>query len=96
MTDSAAPWTQVVLVIMSVGAVISPILFGYTLWKMSQVFLSKEVFDDFKKVAEAQRHVINGQLQSIQSSMIELLRKGDVLEAIMKERRTPTASPVQN
>jgi hypothetical protein len=85
-----------VLVIMSSGAVISPILFGYTLWKMSQVFLSKEVFDDFKKEAEIQRHVVTGQLQSIQSSMIELLRKGDVLEAIMKERRVAVPPETKN
>jgi hypothetical protein len=94
MSESAS-WTQVVLVIMSTGAVISPILFGYCLWRMSQVFLSKEVFDDFKKMAEAQRNVVTGQLQSIQASMIELLRKGDVLEAIMKERRAP-APDVKN
>lgn len=75
-----------VLVVLSVGGMFSPVLFGYTLWKMSQVFVSRLEFGEYKKMADERRGEINTQLSTIQLNVIELLRRSAAMEAILQER----------
>lgn len=66
---------QVIAIILSVGATISPIIFGYMFWRMSQVFVSKAELKDLEKDFE-EKHTENKEwMKSLNNNVIELLQR---------------------
>lgn len=51
MTDTL----NIVVVISSVGTLIGPIIFGFVIFKMLAIFVSKQQFEDYKVLAETER-----------------------------------------
>ncbi len=66
---------NLITLILSIGSVISPILFGYLIWKMSQIFVSKEEFTNYKQSVAKEQDVINERLKKIEENTIELLQR---------------------
>jgi len=63
----------VVTVILSIAALIGPVIFGFVLWKMQAVFVSKETFADYKNRAEEERREMKTALISISKSNNDIL-----------------------
>lgn len=68
-------WIPVVMVVLSVSTIVVPIMFGFTLWKLSSIFVTKEQFMDFKANAEERREEMIRRLDNIDHNILELLRK---------------------
>jgi hypothetical protein len=46
---------HIVTIILSVATTVFPVLFGFLLWKLSRIFISRTEFEDYKKEAETYR-----------------------------------------
>lgn len=66
---------EAVTIILAIGSVASPIIYGYVLWKMSEVFVSKTEFQDFKTTVEKKENATGETLKEINKNMIELLQR---------------------
>jgi len=40
--------TQAITLILSIGTIVLPVIFGFVVWKMSQIFVSKEDWNSWK------------------------------------------------
>lgn len=65
----------VVSVILAAGSILSPLIFGFVLWKMSQIFVSKQEFGDFKKQIEDKDDDTKDTMDRINENMLELLQR---------------------
>jgi len=71
---------EIVTIVLSVGSITFPILFGFIIWKMMKIFVTRESFDDYKKLADTQR-------AALVDSNIRIEKKLDLLvEAQMNGR----------
>ena len=68
-------YMQVVTTVLAVGSVIAPILFGFVLWKMSTVFVSRESFEDFKRTRTQEQLEVREKLGNIENDIRELLQR---------------------
>ena len=66
---------KIVSLILSIGSVVSPVLFGFILWKMSQVFVSKTEFNEYKSGNTRELEKIEESLGDIARSTQELLQR---------------------
>lgn len=66
----------IVTTVLAIGTVIGPIIFGYVLWRMSKVFVSREQFDDFRKDREKHNESLDRRLGRIEDDIKELIAKG--------------------
>lgn len=66
---------ELVTVILSLGSVVVPVLFGYVLWRMSQVFVTKPEFIVFQKSLSDQKMAIDHRLESMEADLKELLQR---------------------
>ncbi len=64
-----------VLSMLAVATAVSPIIFGFALWKMSQHFVTKEQFQDWKIQTEIERADLRGRLAQIEKNTLELLQR---------------------
>ena len=64
-----------VMAILAVGSAAAPIIFGFALWRMSQVFVSKESFDEFKRITHDERQDLRRRLDAIEHNTLELLQR---------------------
>jgi hypothetical protein len=58
---------KTVTIILSIGTVVGPVLFGYVIFNMSKVFASKASFEEFKAETRAS-------LATIQDDVKEIMR----------------------
>jgi hypothetical protein len=65
----------VITVILSIGTIIAPVIFGFAMWKMTRVFVTKETFIDYKEHAEKEREKMQKSLDKIDSNVSELLQR---------------------
>lgn len=65
----------VVSVILAAGSILSPLIFGFVLWKMSQIFVSKEEFGSFKMAVDKKDEDTKKTMENINNNMIELLQR---------------------
>lgn len=68
-TDTTRGAMDFVMTILAIGTTIAPIIFGFALWKMSQVFVSKEQFNDWKEQSELERGDVRKRLTEIETAM---------------------------
>lgn len=61
--------------ILAVGSVLSPLVFGYVMWRMSQIFVSKSEFNELKLDIERRESEINNSLTRINDNITELLQR---------------------
>jgi hypothetical protein len=66
---------QLISLVLSIGTVVSPVLFGFTLWKMSQYFVNKASFDDHRRQMEVERATIMERVGRIDANVIDLLQR---------------------
>ena len=64
-----------VISVLAVGSVIGPVIFGFVLWKMSQVFVTQERFAVLEKRIELERVDTNVRLKEIDAKLVELLQR---------------------
>jgi biopolymer transport protein ExbB/TolQ len=74
-TTTTGEWMPAVTLVLSLAALIGPLVFGFAVWKMSQIFVSKESFEDFKHSSTNERGELRKQLQELSRDMIELLER---------------------
>lgn len=66
---------SMVTILLSVGTIVTPVIFGFAMWKMTQVFVTKEQFTEYKAQAERERHEMYRQLERIENNITELLQR---------------------
>lgn len=74
-SNQASVAINAVSLILAVGSVVSPIIFGFVLWKMSQIFVSKQEFNDFKQAVNLKDADTKGTMEKINDNMVELLQR---------------------
>lgn len=62
-----------ITLVLAIAALLGPIVFGFAVWKMSQIFVSKEKFTDYSTVAERDRANMQSQLSQIGNKVDMLL-----------------------
>lgn len=60
------------LTILSIGAIIVPVMAGFFIYKLTQIFITRQQFDDYQKLAESERTAIKERL-----SMVEHRRRNE-------------------
>ena len=70
---------KTISVVLAIGSVLSPILFGFILWKVSQVFVSKTSFEEYKAQTSRDFGRIEVSLNEITHSTTELLQRTAML-----------------
>lgn len=66
---------QLIMVILSVGATACPIFFGFVLWRMSQVFVTRNEMAELKDQLANERKEMSRKLDHINDTMTELLQR---------------------
>lgn len=66
---------SMVTILLSFGTIVTPVIFGFAMWKMTQVFVTKEQFNDYKVQSERERHEMYRQLERIEMNVSELLQR---------------------
>lgn len=61
--------------ILAIGSILSPVIFGFVLWKISQIFVSKTEFSDFKRGIEAEKKETKENMKQVNDNLIELLQR---------------------
>lgn len=61
--------------ILSIGTIIMPIVFGFGMWKMSQIFVSKEDFLDFKSQQLLKENDIKKSIEKLSDKIDRLLER---------------------
>ena len=64
-----------VLAILAIGTATGPIIFGFALWRMAQVFVTKEQFLEFKTQSHQEREELKRKVEHIDSCMVILLQR---------------------
>ena len=59
---------------LAVSSAVMPILFGFVLWKFSQVFVTKDYFDEFRDQTYEDRKEIKERLTHIERLLTEAKR----------------------
>ncbi len=58
-----------VMVILSIGTIVGPIIFGWILVRMTAVFVTKQQFEDYKVLAQTERQFAHESLQRIENKL---------------------------
>jgi hypothetical protein len=73
---------KVVSIVLSLGSLVFPVLFGFVVWKMSQIFATKVELADHKQAMEELKHrladneeKLSRQLDHINTQLVELLQR---------------------
>lgn len=64
-----------VTVILAIAAAVFPILFGFLLWKLSQIFVTDREFREYKSQIANERIELQLKLTQIDKNLIELLER---------------------
>lgn len=64
-----------VLVILALGSAVGPMLFGFTIWKMMAVFVTKQQFEDYKKLAQVEREFMKESQGRIERKVDRILEQ---------------------
>lgn len=68
-------YLSLLTLILGVGTAISPVVFGYILWRMSREFVTKEQFEEFKRDRHEAAVELNDRLKSMEADIKTLLRR---------------------
>ena len=68
-------YVPVVTTVLAIGTALGPVMFGFTLWKMSQIFVTKSQFDEYKSQAHEERIEMRNRLLAIENNTSELLQR---------------------
>jgi len=66
---------QTVTLVLAMTVAIGPILFGYIVWKMFQLFPTRKEFDEYRDRAELERQENREQLLSMEKQIIGVMVK---------------------
>ena len=66
---------HIVTMILALGTVIGPLFFGYLVFKLTQIFVTKTEFMEYKVRADGDRREMNEQLSRIGIDVTELLQR---------------------
>lgn len=72
-----------ITVILAIGAVVGPILFGFILWKMSNIFVTGREFDQYKSSSANDRSEMRRTLITIETNMAVVMTGIARLEGAM-------------
>lgn len=75
-----------ITVILAIAAALWPVIFGAALWKLSQVFVSKEKFDTYAATAENERHDMKAQMSEMSKDVKLLLQRTAAFNHDKEER----------
>ena len=64
-----------ITVILALGAAVWPVLYGFSIWQFGKVFLSKETFEEYKRVAGNERLDMKNQITDIGGDVKILLQR---------------------
>jgi len=63
-----------VTMFLAVACAVTPVLFGFALWKMREFFVSKELYNADKSNADLQRAEMAKKLERIDDNVMEMLK----------------------
>lgn len=63
-----------ITLILAIATVVSPVVFGYALWQMSKIFVSRDSFAEYKLHAESERTEMKDRLTEIENNTGELAK----------------------
>ena len=66
---------HVVTVILAVSSGVLPVVFGYVVFRMSQIFVSKNEFGSYQVQAEKEYNDIRKRVDEVNSNTLELLQR---------------------
>jgi biopolymer transport protein ExbB/TolQ len=64
---------SLVLVILAVLGAVSPVIFGFMVFKLTRLFVSREMFEAYKVVAEQQRTEMLDRVREIDKNVVKIL-----------------------
>ena len=73
----------VVTVILAIASAVIPIVFGFVLWKMQTIFVTKAEFSNYKETAESERREMKATLKTI----VECSHSIELSVARLEERK---------
>ena len=83
MVDNQSELMESVLTLVStilaIGSVIAPILFGFTIWKMMSIFITKQSYEEREKIAADERLQLRRHIDSMEQNVSLILRDVAVL-----------------
>ena len=66
---------SVVTVILSISTAVLPILFGYVVYRMSQIFITKSEFLAYQQNFEKDANALKEEIDEIKRNTLELLQR---------------------
>ena len=74
-TPAPSSGYELISVLLAIGCAVSPIFFGYVMFKMGKVFLTKNEFDAYKEMANRDHLNITERLSTIERNTTTLLQR---------------------
>jgi hypothetical protein len=66
---------QFIAVVLSIASPIAPILFGFVTWRMTKVFVTKDAFEDYKRLAQTEREAVKDSINRIERNLEWLVQE---------------------
>jgi len=66
---------EIVTLVLSIGTIVGPVVFGYILFRMTAYFVTKQQFEDYKILAQTERQFAHESLVRIET---KLEKKGQI------------------
>lgn len=64
---------HLITTILAIANGVIPVLFGFVLWQLSRVFITRTEFDNYKKTAETDRYEIKASIRQMEQDVKEIL-----------------------
>lgn len=61
--------------VLAIASALGPVVFGFAIFKMSQIFVSRSQFDEFKKDRQHDMEEMKERLTEMEKDIKELLRR---------------------
>lgn len=66
---------RIVTIILAISSGVLPIVFGYVVYRMSQIFVTKSEFVAYQVTAEREYENLNKKMEQVNDNTIELLQR---------------------
>ena len=74
-SPTGASGYELISVLLAIGCAAGPIFFGFMMFKMGKIFLTKDEFASYKEMANRDRESINTRLSAIERNTSVLLQR---------------------
>lgn len=68
-------YMPMITTVLAIASAIGPVIFGFAIFKMSQIFVSRSQFDDFKKDRQMDMDELKNRFSNMEDDIKELLRR---------------------